>query len=62
MLVGDTRGIMRYKDEGMNELSEELKRTGVISEDFKRSIMDLANWAIRDAYERGRKSVFDEQT
>jgi hypothetical protein len=49
---------MKYKDEGMNELHEELAKTMVISTDFKREIEFLAMQGIRQAYERGRA---DEQ-
>lgn len=45
---------MKYKDEGMNFLHEELAKTGVISVDFKRLIELYANQAVQEAYERGR--------
>lgn len=51
---------MRYKDESMNELHEELVKTGVISTDFKRQIEMFAQNAIREAYDRGQKEFLSK--
>lgn len=51
---------MKYKDESMNELHEELAKTGVISTDFKWKIEQLASNAVREAYARGQEEFLNK--
>jgi hypothetical protein len=49
---------MKYKDDALNALFEELEKTAVISDGFKQFIRIWAVEAVSQAYKRG---VADEQ-
>lgn len=45
---------MVYNNEGLQKLNEELERTAVVSDHFKRFIMAWATRAVEIAYEKGK--------
>jgi hypothetical protein len=52
--------VMNTSNEGLKRLSEELDKTGVISEDFKNILIGWAIHAVGQAYRAGQAGGYDK--